>query len=133
MNVAPASPCPCGRGASFSACCQPLLAGTLAPTPERLMRSRYTAFVVGDGAYLLATWHPGTRPDTLDPDPDTEWAGLEIIDVADGEPGAKRGTVEFAASYRLAGSSMLHVQRERSRFVWQSERWWYLDGVVAGE
>lgn len=127
------SPCPCGRDSSFGACCAPFLAGEPAPTPERLMRSRYTAFVVGDVQYLLATWHPGTRPDSLDLDPETQWAGLEIIDVVGGGEGDKRGVVEFAASYRNAGSSALHAQRERSRFVRQSDRWWYLDGVVAGE
>lgn len=97
------------------------------------MRSRYTAFVVGDAQHLLATWHPGTRPDSLEPDPETVWVGLEIVAVAGGNDGDKRGTVEFAASYRIRGSSGVHVQRERSRFVRQSDRWWYLDGVVAQE
>lgn len=95
------------------------------------MRSRYTAFVLRDGKYLLETWHPGTRPDSLDPDADTRWLGLEILDVGGGARGEKRGTVEFAASYRMTGVAGVQVQRERSRFVRQSERWWYLDGVVA--
>ena len=129
----PENPCPCGSAAPFGSCCAPLLAGSLATSPERLMRSRYTAFVVGDAEYLLATWHPGTRPDSLEPDPDTAWAGLEIVEVAGGSDGDKRGTVEFAASYRIAGASRVHVQRERSRFVRQSDRWWYLDGIVTGE
>ena len=45
------------------------------------MRSRYTAFVVGDARYLEETWHPGTRPDELDLSPSLRWTGLEIVDV----------------------------------------------------
>lgn len=126
-----AAPCPCTSGVVFASCCGPLLSGSsLAPTPERLMRSRYSAFVLGDAAYLLATWHPGTRPDTLDIDPDTEWLGLEILVTEGGVAGTKRGFVEFAASYRQRGVARADVQREQSRFVWQSERWWYLDGEL---
>lgn len=95
------------------------------------MRSRYTAFVARDVAYLHATWHPGTRPDEVEPDADTRWVGLEIVAVEGGQPGSTRGFVEFAASYRMPGHPGVQVQRERSRFVLQSGRWWYLDGVVA--
>lgn len=124
------STCPCTSGTTFDGCCGPLLAGRAAPNPERLMRSRYTAFVKRDSRYLLETWHPGTRPETLELDADTRWTGLDILDVAGGGQGEKRGTVEFAASFLVAGSSEKYVQRERSRFVRQSDRWWYLDGVV---
>jgi SEC-C motif-containing protein len=92
------------------------------------MRSRYTAFVVGDGRYLRESWHPGTRPDDVDPDPTVHWTGLEIIATQAGMPGQSRGRVEFRASY---GTGRDHGElRENSRFVWQSERWWYLDGIV---
>ena len=135
MSVLDASaPCPCVSGAPFGACCGPLLGGSgapePAPTPERLMRSRYTAFVLRDADYLLATWHPGTRPAALETDPDTEWLGLEVLATVGGESGAKRGVVEFAASYRQRGVAGVQVQRERSRFVRQSDRWWYLDGEL---
>lgn len=125
-RVADADPCPCGSGERFDGCCAPLHRGTPAPTPERLMRSRYTAFVVGDADYLTATWHPGTRPDDLDLDPDQRWTRLEILDVAGGGDGEKRGVVEFRAHWRYGDDAgELH---ERSRFVRQSGRWWYLDG-----
>ena len=117
--------CPCGSGAALAACCGRYLGGIPAPTPEALMRSRYTAFAVGDADYLARTWHPGTRPETLDLEPDLRWRGLEIVSA---EAGHKRGTVEFRASWSQGGTrGVLH---ERSRFVRQSERWWYLDGVV---
>lgn len=92
------------------------------------MRSRYTAFVVGDARYLSETWHPGTRPDDLSLDPGQRWSGLEIVDVVDGGDGDTRGAVEFHARWRYGRDrGELH---ERSRFVRQSERWWYLDGIV---
>lgn len=92
------------------------------------MRSRYTAFVVGDGDYLRESWHPGTRPDDVDPDPTVRWTGLEILATQAGMPGDTRGRVEFRARYGTGRDrGELH---EDSRFVWQSGRWWYLDGVV---
>ena len=92
------------------------------------MRSRYTAFVVGDAAYLNETWHPGTRPAELTLDPEQRWSGLEIVDVQDGDEGDRRGTVEFRAGWRHGrDSGVLH---ERSRFVEQGGRWWYLDGRI---
>ncbi|GAA1468159.1 YchJ family protein [Microbacterium thalassium] len=122
-------PCPCGSGAVFGACCGPILGGVLAETALELMRSRYTAFVVGDASHLRETWHPGTVPDDVRLDPGTRWTGLEIVDTVDGRPGDKRGIVEFRAHWReRGGTGELH---ERSRFVWQSGRWWYLDGRVS--
>lgn len=124
----PTAACPCGSGARFGECCAPILSGAAAANPERLMRSRYTAFAVGDEAHLLASWHPGTRPERVEPDPTVRWEGLEIIDTEAGEPGDRRGWVEFVAHYRQRRErGRLH---ERSRFVFQSERWWYLDGDV---
>ncbi len=92
------------------------------------MRSRYTAFVVGDVRHLLDTWHPGTRPDELALDPAQRWTGLKILSVEAGGKTDARGAVEFRASWRQGGQQA--VLHERSRFVRQSGRWWYLDGRV---
>ena len=71
------TPCPCGTGEAYDACCGPLLANPAqATSPEQLMRSRYTAFVRGDADHLFRTWHPRTRPDDVAPDPATRWTGL---------------------------------------------------------
>lgn len=96
-----------------------------APTCETLMRSRYTAFVRGRRDYLLATWHPDTRPAHLDLDADRppRWLGLKIIAASDQPP-----RVEFIARYRVAGKA--HRLHERSRFVYAEGRWWYLDGEL---
>lgn len=92
------------------------------------MRSRYTAFALGDAAYLSETWHPGTRPERLDLDPDMRWTGLEIVETSGGGEDDKRGIVAFRAHWRDGRESGVLI--ERSRFVRQSGRWWYLDGVV---
>ncbi|MFG6493511.1 YchJ family protein [Microbacterium sp. P03] len=128
-GIASDAPCPCGSGERFDGCCGPLLDGAPAPRPEALMRSRYTAFALGDAPHLRESWHPGTRPDTIDLDAATRWIRLEILDVEGGGRDDRRGTVEFRAWYRDPGrpETSLH---ERSRFVRQSGRWWYLDGAV---
>ena len=126
-------PCPCGRidedgrAVSLADCCGRWIAGEPAPDAEALMRSRYTAHVLRDNAYLLATWHPSTRPDDATPDPDTKWLGLEVHDhqMVDGS----HAIVEFVARYRMKGRG--GRLRERSRFVHEDDgRWYYVDGVI---
>ena len=57
-------------------------------------RSRYSAFVVGDPAYLLATWHPSTRPPALELDPGVRWLGLDVLPARAGVEVLKLGAVE---------------------------------------
>lgn len=121
-------PCPCGSGAAFGGCCRAVLRTRTATTAEALMRSRYTGFVVGDARYLRATWHPGTRPDSLDLDPSLRWLGLEIVEAEAGEVGDVRGAVEFIARWR--DGAEVGALHERSRFVHQAGSWFYLDGHV---
>ena len=88
------------------------------------MRSRYSAFVLERASYLLATWHPGTRPISLDFDPRACWLGLEVRAHINTGPDAAE--VEFVARMRVAGKAVrLH---ERSRFVHEGGRWFYVDG-----
>lgn len=96
------------------------------------MRSRYTAFALGDAAYLTGSWHPGTRPEDLELNDDLSWTGLEILATEAGRPGDRRGIVEFRAHYRQGRGRAAETGtlRERSRFVFQSGRWWYLDGQI---
>jgi SEC-C motif domain protein len=91
------------------------------------MRSRYAAFAVGDGAYLLRSWHPDTRPATLELDPAVQWRRLDIVRTERGGPLDTEGVVEFRAHYRQDGTS--HVLSESSRFVREGGRWLYLDGA----
>lgn len=89
------------------------------------MRSRYSAFVLARSDYLLATWHPTTRPAHLPIDPEIRWIGLDVrkhTSVGD------HATVEFVARSKLAGRA--HRLHEISRFVREDGRWYYVDGVV---
>ncbi len=123
--------CPCGSGRPYAECCGPRLDGSRpAETAEQLMRSRYTAYTRGDVVYLLASWHPRTRPAALNLSGEgaPEWLGLEILTCDGGGPGAAEATVEFTARYRLGASP--HALHERSRFLREQGRWFYLDGAV---
>lgn len=120
--------CPCSSGDVFAACCRPLLEGASAPTAERLMRSRYTAFVLEEAAHLLRTWHPTARPRTIDFEPELEWRRLLILDRDAGGPFDREGVVEFEAFWRQGTErGSLH---ERSRFVREDRTWYYVDGDV---
>ncbi|MEU9115372.1 YchJ family metal-binding protein [Streptomyces sp. NPDC048483] len=122
----PASPCPCGRDAAYRDCCGACHEGrAAAPTAERLMRSRYSAFAVGDAGYLLRTWHPSTRPGTLECVAGQRWTGLEILATTGGTAFHTEGTVAFRAHYTLQGRT--GSQDENSRFVRENGQWLYVD------
>ncbi|WP_347876223.1 YchJ family protein [Arthrobacter agilis] len=92
------------------------------------MRSRFSAFALGLERYLLDSWDPSTRPDTVDLDGDVEWRRLQIVDTVLGGDCDDAGVVEYRASFRRAGRSGL--LQERSRFVRVEGRWMYVDGDV---
>jgi SEC-C motif domain protein len=120
--------CPCGLGATYAECCGSLHQGrTAATTAEQLMRSRYSAFVVGDAPYLLRTWHSTTRPSELRLDDDIEWTGLEILGSTGGSAFHSEGTVEFRADY-IVDSRPGH-QQENSRFVRENGAWTYVGAL----
>nr|WP_275586171.1 YchJ family metal-binding protein [Geodermatophilus normandii] len=98
-----------------------------AATAEQLMRSRYSAFVVGDACYLQGTWDPATRPRSPDLDPTVRWTGLEVRATTGGGLFDTEGTVTFRAHSRAGGQE--RVQAEHSRFRRVDGRWVYVDGV----
>lgn len=89
------------------------------------MRSRYSAWVLGDAGHLLRTWHARTRPAQLDIDPRVRWLGLQVLDRTSTVD--DQAQVSFVARCRLGGASAMRM-REISRFVYENGRWWYLDG-----
>jgi SEC-C motif-containing protein len=123
--------CPCGGG-KYAQCCGRYHSGAeTAPTALALMRSRYSAYVMDQGAYLQATWHGATRPaEAMVAEAGLKWLGLEVRrHAAEGDS----ATVEFVARYKIGGRAQcLH---EVSRFVRECESgtgeqpcWFYVDG-----
>ncbi len=124
------TPCPCGNARGYALCCQPLHRGEPAPDAKALMRSRYSAYVLRDEAYLLATWHPDTRPHSLGlgmQQPPPTWLGLQVKDACVQD--ADHATVEFIARFRIGGGRAQRLH-ERSRFVRENGRWYYRDGDI---
>jgi len=124
--------CPCCSGKPYTECCGPLHAGVgRAATAEQLMRSRFSAFAVGDAAYLLRSWHSTTRPARLSLDGGTNWTRLEILDAKDGGPFHSAGTVEFRAYYRERGAAAAAEQsmHENSSFAREDGAWVYVSAV----
>jgi SEC-C motif domain protein len=125
----PTVACPCG-GADYAGCCGRYVdGGASAPSAEALMRSRYTAYVLGREPYLLASWHASTRPAALDltAGPAPKWLGLEVKrhQALDDD----HAVVEFVARYKVNGRA--HRLHEVSRFVREGGLWFYVDGEMS--
>jgi SEC-C motif-containing protein len=119
--------CPCGSGAGYGACCQPFHERKAVPSsPERLMRSRYSAFVLNRTDYLVQTWHSSTRPDDLDLTASPEWTNLQILSA---EQKADAGRVHFRAVFRV--DKNWGCLEEVSSFCREDGRWYYLSGETS--
>lgn len=119
------NPCPCGSTHPYPECCGLYHAGAPAPDAQSLMRSRYSAYVLCNEPYLLATWHPTTRPDSIPFDPAQKWLGLTVLDAK--STGELSAEVEFIARSRVSNAAAFRLH-ERSRFVREDGRWLYVDG-----
>jgi SEC-C motif domain protein len=121
--------CPCrplSAPRAYGKCCGPYHEGlSVAPTPEALMRSRYSAYALQSSAYLLATWHVSTRPKELAFTDAVAWITLKIhATTMQGDA----GTVSFTARFRDAGQ--VGQLRETSQFVREAGAWFYVCGAV---
>ena len=130
MPMTANSQCPCGSGERYDDCCG-LYHGRRAspPTAEALMRSRYSAYVLGDAKYLYRSWDERTRPSlqSLRATPQVSWLGLTINCTEAGGPRDNSGVVAFVARY-MDGGRVAEV-REVSRFRRVRGRWVYVDGA----
>ncbi|HRH79250.1 MAG TPA: YchJ family protein [Cellvibrionaceae bacterium] len=118
------SGCPCGSGQPLANCCARFWRGEAITRPEELMRARYSAFASGQMEFLLATLHPSRqqpdeRAQLTQSLADTQWLALHVL-------AAVENCVEFVAFFRQ--QNKLGQLHERSRFVYEDGRWWYLDG-----
>lgn len=131
---ASAAPCPCGSGRAFAECCGPFLSGAAAaPTPEALMRSRYTAYALGDDAYVLSTWNETTRPAVLFEAGEARprWISLAVTDAKPVTDEAQTGEVTFTALARTSSGAMR--LSERSLFQKKDGRWIYVRALSPDE
>ena len=130
-KLSPNSPCPCGSRIKYKKCCQRYHNGAMPKTAEELMRSRYSAFAVGDSRYIIQTTHPdhpeyssNTKSWTTDIDnfcKFTEFLGLDILEFVDGD-------MEAYVTFEAHLSSGL--MREKSRFLKVDGRWLYENGDI---
>ena len=120
--------CPCGSEQTYAACCGVFHAGTVAPTAQALMRSRYSAYVLQLADYLLATWHTRTRPASLTFDTGTKWLGLSVQSARDLR--ADHAEVCFVARYRVNGGSAVRMN-ECSHFERVDGCWLYVSDAAA--
>lgn len=129
MKISPNDACPCGSGAKYKKCCRVLHVGNPAPTPEALMRSRYTAYALNNAAYIMETTHPNSphyeedkiqwRKTIENFIQHTRFAGLQILS-------AEGDTVTFHAT--LFDGNVDISYTERSVFRQHEDRWKYVDG-----
>ena len=131
MNASPA--CPCGSGSSLNECCGHFHSGTAAPSALLLMRSRYSAYVLGQIDYLIATTLPAQqaqldRQSISDWSLSSTWLGLEVEsnEVLGGQP--EHAFVTF--NVRWHDNTGEHSHRERSAFVQVGGEWYFIDPTV---
>ena len=130
LNSIPSKPCPCGRNKSYNTCCGVLhRLDKSATTAEDLMRSRYAAFVLALGDYLMYSHHSSTRPTNDKTDIENwaksvKWKGLVVKETVYGGELDNEGIVEFTAHFKEAGRN--RKIEERSKFVKEDKRWVYL-------
>ncbi len=126
--------CPCQSGLSFAKCCQSFLDSSsknTASTAEQLMRSRYCAYTLNDSEYLLKTWHPDFRPNSLNLNTEEsfskqQWISLKIQKTIQGNKNDSTGQVHFIARYKINGKA--HKLEENSYFENINGQWLYLKG-----
>lgn len=118
--------CPCCSGSSYQVCCQPLHLGSIANTPEQLMRSRYSAFALANTEYLLHTSSAELKKSLSHEDlaqtcEAFRFVSLQIVSAEDDR-------VEFIADLLLGNE--LHPLHETSTFIKQGQEWKYDAGLL---
>ncbi len=126
--------CPCSSGKTYEECCQPHINNLSAPTALSLMRSRYTAYTLVNGDYLMETTHSNTlakhnKEDLEKWGRENNWYTLDILTVEHGRINDSKGIVEFKAHFEdKNGKKQIH--HERSNFAKENGHWYFVDGIV---
>mgnify|MGYP000268253761 CR=1 FL=1 len=122
--------CYCGNNKTYKTCCEVFhLSNGKTETAEQLMRSRYSAFVLADGNYLMQTHHASTQPISekkaiVKWAKSVEWIKLEVLESNKGLKNNTEGTVTFNAYFFENGK--VDVIHEKSAFIKENNTWYYL-------
>ena len=122
--------CYCGSLKTYSNCCEKAHKNLAeAKTAEQLMRSRYSAFVLANGDYLMASHHSSTRPlkekkSIVKWAKSVQWIKLEVLEISEGKENDTKGTVMFNAYFYDNGK--VDIIHEKSAFVKENNHWFYL-------
>ncbi|MFA0085830.1 YchJ family metal-binding protein [Vibrio sp. 10N.261.51.F12] len=124
--------CFCGSQLEFSACCQPIhLNPALATTPQQLMRARFCAHITKNVDFVVDTYHPSCQAEkernSIADSIDGKWTKLEVTNTENGA-NSHEGYVTFKAY--LEENGFEHCLSERSRFLFENEQWYYVDGEL---
>ena len=122
--------CPCGSGAAFKDCCEPVINGTReSDTAEELMRARYSAFVTGAVDFIISSTHSRTRNEvdrasTQEWSETSTWRGLQILETK--QVNENKAYVSFEAQFTQNGKDENH--REKSLFEREQGKWRFVTG-----
>ncbi|MDG4813023.1 YchJ family metal-binding protein [Hydrogenovibrio sp. 3SP14C1] len=123
--------CPCGSKKTYAECCEPFHLGQTFPqSAERLMRTRYSAYVMKLEQYLINTWAESTRPNQIEFEENIHWLRLRIVKTKQGHAEDQKGMVFFKAFYEVDGEK--GMMTEKSQFIRdEAGHWAYLSGEVS--
>ena len=123
--------CPCGSGLPFEGCCGPIISGTPAATAEALMRSRYTAYVVGELNHVADTHAPEVRDDFNRPEAErlARHCIFEGIEIRKATETGERAQIDFVLRFKRDGKNMIQVELADFRKV--DGRWLYAGGKLS--
>lgn len=129
--VEAAAPCPCGSGERFDACCGPLIGGAPAATAQALMRSRYTAYVIGALDHVADTHAAEVRDDFNRAEAErlSRSCVFQGIEIRKATENADRGQVDFVLRFNRDGKDMIQV--ELADFRKENGRWLYAGGKLS--
>jgi SEC-C motif-containing protein len=126
MNI-----CPCGSTIEYASCCGLLIERKQpAPTPEALMRSRFSAYYLKHYSYIMHTMHgkPAYGYDVTrvaDEMKGVNWVRLNVLNTS--MSSQTSGFVEFIA-YFIEHRKLKFIH-ENSRFSLEEGQWYYVDGT----
>lgn len=128
--------CYCGTALDYDQCCGEFIEqGAIPNTAEKLMRSRYSAFVVKNMIYLFNTHDPQTR-DQFDLKSNADWAGsveFTRLEVLNAKQEANKALVEFRAHFRDLKTGITSTHHELSKFRQQKGVWYFREGKLIAD